>query len=389
VYFGTDLRDEFVLLDEGFEGGVDANWTASNWSQYDANGDGNSHSGRYSATPGSSAGTLTSMTLDASDARSLEIELWLHKSEGIEDGDIELYYYDGNNWDLIADLNSLGADDVWLHYTDEVNESEYMVSTFKIELRSDISGGEEVFVDDVLVVNAWPVGDQWFIDNRDPCDYDPPGLMDFNTTYYWRIDEVNMANPNSPWRGTTWSFTTETGKAYDPIPGDGAWSVATDANLSWTPSCIATSHDVYFGTDWNDVNDATSSSHPNVDYNNVSDTNYDPGTLQTFTRYYWRVDEKGPTTFPKGDVWTFVTAGGVLMYYPFDGVEDANIGDACDANVVTDSTGKVTFSKVGVDYRDLTYGLSNPIINRSRGARYSGPGRRGIYHRDVVQGGSV
>jgi hypothetical protein len=28
VYFGTDLRDRFVLLDEGFEGGVDANWTA-------------------------------------------------------------------------------------------------------------------------------------------------------------------------------------------------------------------------------------------------------------------------------------------------------------------------------------------------------------------------
>jgi hypothetical protein len=27
-------------------------------------------------------------------------------------------------------------------------------------------------------------------------------------TYYWRIDEVNQANPNSPWKGHVWSFTT-------------------------------------------------------------------------------------------------------------------------------------------------------------------------------------
>jgi hypothetical protein len=28
------------------------------------------------------------------------------------------------------------------------------------------------------------------------------------TTYYWRIDEVNDANADSPWRGDVWSFTT-------------------------------------------------------------------------------------------------------------------------------------------------------------------------------------
>jgi len=27
------------------------------------------------------------------------------------------------------------------------------------------------------------------------------------TTYYWRIDEVNDLNPDSPWRGDVWSFT--------------------------------------------------------------------------------------------------------------------------------------------------------------------------------------
>jgi hypothetical protein len=35
-----------------------------------------------------------------------------------------------------------------------------------------------------------------------------PGKLTFNTTYYWRIDEVNSVNPDSPWPGSVWSFTT-------------------------------------------------------------------------------------------------------------------------------------------------------------------------------------
>jgi hypothetical protein len=35
-----------------------------------------------------------------------------------------------------------------------------------------------------------------------------PGQLMLNTAYYWRIDEVNSVNPNSPWAGNVWSFTT-------------------------------------------------------------------------------------------------------------------------------------------------------------------------------------
>jgi hypothetical protein len=37
--------------------------------------------------------------------------------------------------------------------------------------------------------------------------YDP-GKLSWNTNYYWRVDEVNTANPGSPWKGDVWSFTT-------------------------------------------------------------------------------------------------------------------------------------------------------------------------------------
>jgi hypothetical protein len=37
--------------------------------------------------------------------------------------------------------------------------------------------------------------------------YDP-GKLAWATTYYWRVDEVNSVNPDSPWTGSLWSFTT-------------------------------------------------------------------------------------------------------------------------------------------------------------------------------------
>ena len=37
--------------------------------------------------------------------------------------------------------------------------------------------------------------------------YDP-GKLEWDTTYYWRVDEVNNVNADSPWVGNLWSFTT-------------------------------------------------------------------------------------------------------------------------------------------------------------------------------------
>jgi hypothetical protein len=44
---------------------------------------------------------------------------------------------------------------------------------------------------------------------QDADSYAPPQRLDFGTTYYWRVDEVNDVNPDSPWIGDVWSFTTE------------------------------------------------------------------------------------------------------------------------------------------------------------------------------------
>ncbi|UCD51363.1 MAG: LamG domain-containing protein, partial [Phycisphaerales bacterium] len=85
----------------------------------------------------------------------------------------------------------------------------------------------------------------------------PDGLLP-GTTYYWRIDEVNEADPNSPWKGPVWSFSIAPKTAYNPDPADGAEFVdPNNVTLSWTPGFGAILHTAYFGDNYDEVNNAT------------------------------------------------------------------------------------------------------------------------------------
>jgi len=96
-------------------------------------------------------------------------------------------------------------------------------------------------------------------------------------------------------------------KAMNPNPDDEAVDVEANPVLKWTPNAMATSHEIYIGTDFNDVSEANSVSHPNVDYNTVDVNRYEPGMLEFNTTYYWRVDEVGDGEFWQGQVWSFTT----------------------------------------------------------------------------------
>ena len=127
----------------------------------------------------------------------------------------------------------------------------------------------------------------------------PDGLLP-GTTYYWRIDEVNDTDPNSPWKGDVWSFTIPPRTAYDPTPSDRATLVVPDAELSWTPGLGAKVRYVYFGDNFADVNDAAGGLMQ-------TETTYIPDILKLDKFYYWRVDESDGFTIQKGDVWSFKT----------------------------------------------------------------------------------
>ncbi len=142
----------------------------------------------------------------------------------------------------------------------------------------------------------------------------PDGLAP-GTTYYWRIDEVNDAEPNSPWKGDVWSFSIPPKTAYFPDPADGAESVDTDVTLSWTGGFGSKLHTVYFGDNFDDVNNAT------VGFP-LGTTTFSPGPFELSKTYYWRVDEFDGFDTYKGEVWSFITQGAVGSPEPANGAVD-------------------------------------------------------------------
>jgi hypothetical protein len=139
----------------------------------------------------------------------------------------------------------------------------------------------------------------------------PDGLVP-GTTYYWRIDEVNDADTDSPWKGEVWSFTVPPKTAFQPVPADGAELVAVNARLSWMPGFDAKLHYVVFGEDFDEVNNAALGVPSGT-------ANYTPGPLKLAKTYYWRVDEFDGFETHKGDVWSFTTTGAVSGANPANG----------------------------------------------------------------------
>ncbi len=99
------------------------------------------------------------------------------------------------------------------------------------------------------------------------------------------------------------------GLSWNPSPKDGATDVSVDATLSWSPGLHAVRHNVYFGTSFDDVNNATATIDPAGVYKGSQSTNtYQTAHLEMDQTYYWRVDDIGAdNTISKGSVWQFTT----------------------------------------------------------------------------------
>ncbi len=93
-------------------------------------------------------------------------------------------------------------------------------------------------------------------------------------------------------------------------PKGGATDVPNDVVLSWAAGTYAATHDVYLGTTFADVDNASRTDPKGVlASQGQTATSYDPvGLLAYGKTYYWRIDEvnKAPdNTIFKGEVWSF------------------------------------------------------------------------------------
>jgi len=98
--------------------------------------------------------------------------------------------------------------------------------------------------------------------------------------------------------------------ASEPNPEDEAADVPADAVVAWTPGKFAAAHDVYLGTSFADVNDASRANPGSVLVSQgQADAQYNPdGLLDYGQTYFWRIDEVNAApdnTIFKGSVWSF------------------------------------------------------------------------------------
>jgi hypothetical protein len=171
--------------------------------------------------------------------------------------------------------------------------------------------------------------------------YDPAGDLTLGATYQWRVDEIDASHT---FAGDVWSFTVETGQARDPEPYSGNTAAEKYEPLTWTASFYAISHDVYFGQNFDDVNNATNTSEEFVQNLAAAVTTYTPDNLNRDYNYFWRIDEVGASQTIKGDIWSFTvvgfTAGGAIPYEALTvTVSDENTGAGRPVHLVADGSG--------------------------------------------------
>ena len=204
------------------------------------------------------------------------------------------------------------------------------------------------FGTDFNKVNNADTSSVQFMDNQasntwNTNNYAPAGL-DLNTIYYWRIDGAAVECIT---KGDVWSFKmAPLGKAANPQPSNGRQNVAPHSVLSWSAATYAGSHDVYFGTSYNDVNIAGHGSGEymgNLDVNHWDTNSFNANGLAYLTTYYWRIDELKDAHFTKGDIWSFTTwpepniDSGLASWWKFDeanGIIAHDSAGSSDGNLI-------------------------------------------------------
>ncbi|MHC4627954.1 MAG: DUF1349 domain-containing protein [Planctomycetota bacterium] len=114
-------------------------------------------------------------------------------------------------------------------------------------------------------------------------------------------------------------------ESYSPRPANGKTEVPREVVLGWRAGSYADTHDVYFGTTFTDVNEASLANWQTALLRQGhDDTSYVlPDPLEFGQTYYWRVDEVNAppdSTVYKGDIWSFTT----LNFLVVDDFEDYN-----------------------------------------------------------------
>jgi hypothetical protein len=195
----------------------------------------------------------------------------------------------------------------WIHITciyDSINSKKYIYFDGEVDAEWDTEPGaaltsatQSVYLG--AISNESNTGQQNYFE----------GMLDDVRFYNHALNEAEV---QAAMAGTS------LGLAAMPYPADEATDVPRDVTLSWEPGLSADTHNVYFGTDFDDVNSADTDS-PLLVGPGLDNAAFNPGRLEFGQTYFWRVDEVNAppdsTVFP-GEIWSFTVE---TYLYPIPG----------------------------------------------------------------------
>ena len=114
-------------------------------------------------------------------------------------------------------------------------------------------------------------------------------------------------------------------KARNPSPPHGVATRQKNPVISWTPGEKAIEHDVYFGTDFEDVNSADIFDISGIYRGRWIDPNYVTEELNLDQTYYWRIDEINdlePDSPWKGGIWSFTVTDKATLEFQVSSSND-------------------------------------------------------------------
>jgi hypothetical protein len=143
--------------------------------------------------------------------------------------------------------------------------------------------------------------------------------------FFGTVDDVQIYNHVLSEYGLRAIGVENYQQAWKPRPADGEEDVVSGRELIWNQGIINREtfdlydeHQLYFGTDFNDVSSAT------VPTEILTDVNEFTPELDYDTTYYWRIDQSSaldPNSPVKGEVWSFTSANFIVVE-GFENYED-------------------------------------------------------------------
>ncbi|HUW18658.1 MAG TPA: LamG domain-containing protein [Sedimentisphaerales bacterium] len=277
------------------------------------------------------------------DGMAYTIEMWMRAASFPSyDNNVLIKKYDSYSIEISGD----DGDIVFYHAGDSASSDAEVQANewYHIAAVCDLGDPEEsmkLYVDGVLVDTDNP-SETNPSDNNDPVGigfmarpWDEEDGYTYDDFFDGEIDELMILDipldlgtfklfPGLEWANTPSPYDKE--RRVDPCDPNLA--------LNWVPGVAASSHQLYFGTSYEDVRDATTSYDPGGVWKGPTDPNtfFLFGKTEYAKSYYWRVEEVGTPT-RKGLVWKFTMRSAIVdpnmwLWYKFDEGSGTKVHDS-------------------------------------------------------------